>query len=242
MTAPQTDLRAQFVAAAQRLIDRRRRRRLRVIGGAAALLAVVGVLAIFITHSPPPAMADVFDVSHEEEQITITVLNQIKDADAAREELKQGGVQADVHPVPTPSYLTGRVVSVEFDSGAIDVTMDGPRVESVRLPSVRGRITLYYGRAAQTGESYQATGSPPDCEKFANHIVSTSVRTEIADEYGPFVRWLMQRNGVPESIDETDLSPASQVVDIHPLSPNEVLVIVTDGDNMPAPGTTCGSA
>jgi len=240
-----TELRRELLAAAHRLDNAdkvRPRQPLRRVGVLAAAFALLVVAtALVVTRGPDPAAADVFSITVQDHDLVIEIVGAVDDAKAATAELDAEGIHAKLVPVPAAPSLVGEVVSAFSDFGEMDNKNVGGRTTEIRIPvDAVGTLTIRYGREAKPDETYEATESVPDCRSaYAGRIVTDGIRRQLADAYGPEIRWQEFADGTPSNIDGDAVRPRAEIIDVLPIDPRTVLILVTDGASNPPSGLTC---
>lgn len=204
---------------------------------AAAVLLVVSAASVMFDSSP--VAADAFGVTEMDGTVVVSVEGLIEDPEAAEEELRQAGLNASMVARPVPPSLVGAVVATTSEFGALDADSDGNRVTAFRIPRSETRpITIEYGRPALGGEAYAASEPVPDCADYVGRTLTARIRSEIADRYGPEIVWQEFGDVIRTEVRFDDLATGAAIVTVLPMSPDSVLVGVTDGSDAP-PGVEC---
>jgi hypothetical protein len=194
---------------------------------AAAAAAIVIVLIGAAVLRPEPAVADIFAIRVVNGAVQLDVVDIVTDPrNVERQLATELGLDAELAAIPAAPEYDGHFLRVEFDSAvAPEVGYEGGSIVTVTLPAgFSGRVRMEYGRAAEPGETYQATNTDPSCaELWASRAgdslaltaeLATTVRYEtIAPDYH------RDLDVPPEVID-----PSYRLVDITYLSSNEVVV------------------
>ena len=199
-----------------------------------AVSEVVGLATLLGISVARQSSAEALRVIIEGDLVEVEVQGPIKDPEAARDQLAEAGVQAHLMDVPTPDELVGQAVMVSSAGNDARIAFADDRV-TVFLVPVGGEITVWYGRAAQSGEMFAATTSSPLCALWHNQRVS-----EIAgDAEAEFesLRWqaLAQWEGVEiGGVREVSRPfPDWFIHDVVPIGPTEAIVtIVPERDSL----------
>lgn len=245
MTSHRDQLREALVGAAGRQITARARRQRITRAGGGAVVVLIIAIAVFIglnAVDTEPALADTFEIQRTGDDVLIDVIGSVDDPDDARAELAAAGISATLEPRLAAPSLQGVVVAAET-FGLDSVTVDGTRVEQIRLDARQVELTIYYGAPAGPGEPHLATESVPNCTAdYARHP-ALDILEQIRADYGPDLR-------VPRIITTgaqevtADQPSADIVVAVLPLSQDQAMVLVSQDDpdqrlaHLPATPTT----
>lgn len=246
MADHRSELRRELLAAAHRSSSNAEERsrhapRRAKLFIATGVVGVIAALSLVVVRESDPAAANVFSFTVQDDDLVIEIVGSVDDADAAVEELGAEGIHADLVPVPAAPSLVGQIVSAFSDFDEVEATSSGGRTTEMRIPADSpGTLTIRYGRDAEANEEYEATESVPDCgSAYAGRPVTDSLRRQLADTYGPTLRWQEIDAGTPSNITGDEIRPSALIVDVLPVNPRTVLVLVTDGTSSPPSGMSC---
>lgn len=245
MSRHRDELRAELLEAAHRRtqegapVRRRHRRPWRVgVAAAAATACVALVLGLAVDDVRPAAAA--FDVHVVDDALVIQVIDSVRDPVAAAAELDRHGISVELVGVPASPSLVGDVVATTAESNAAEVEEERGRVTAIRIArDSPTQLTIRYGRPAATDESYEATESIPGCSRYSGQLVTDQLVEALGRRWGPELRWQQVGGTGLQQLDPSAIAPGARFVDILPLGPDEVMIIVTDASSPTPEGMTC---
>ncbi|MDE0700641.1 MAG: hypothetical protein OXH61_07980 [Acidimicrobiaceae bacterium] len=201
-----------------------------IFAGAVATIAVVAMAAFVLAYiRPQPVSAHPFKIVHLEHEIRLEIVDLVKDALAAGQELRRElGIDIEFAAVPAPPELLNEVLGAS-SSGTTTATVifdETGRSEQIILPrEIDGKLTIQYGREAHLGERYLYTATSPICRDLWAQTPHES--TERINALADSVRYdtidsdYNSRTDVPlRAID-----PTYRLIDTLFLSQDELLVV-----------------